>query len=119
MTKASPGEETPVSTDSSSKSASESGLQQRKREMRARSKHTYQYWADHDKESYRCPDCGRGIGAVDNFDVHHIDENPLNGDSENLVALCKRCHHERHGQTYDPPSLNKWRTRFKSIGNSN
>lgn len=57
-------------------------------EKRARSRHRTRFWNDHDKATYRCPTCGRGEELVRHFEVHHIDGNPLNGDDENLIALC-------------------------------
>ena len=39
-----------------------------------------------------CADCGK-IGYTE---VHHVDLNPMNNSSENLVRLCKSCHAKRH-----------------------
>ncbi len=38
----------------------------------------------------RCPFCDSG--DVDHFQFHHIDENPENNDSSNLLMLCPTCH---------------------------
>lgn len=81
-----------------------------------RGKHTYRYWKRHDKQSYECPDCDRGVGEVDRLEVHHKDGDPTNGDRDDLIALCRTCHLARHGRVYDPPSVEKWKRRFLSIG---
>lgn len=55
------------------------------------------FWSEHDRETYTCPECGRGIEEVTQFQVHHKDENRRNNDLDNLVGLCRRCHHDLHG----------------------
>ncbi len=55
------------------------------------------FWNEHDIDEYECPGCGRQRDEVEQFDVHHIDGNPGNGDLDNLVGLCQSCHHDRHG----------------------
>jgi len=89
--------------------------QRRRRERIARSKHRTKYWKRHDKETYECPDCGRGVTEVDQLDVHHKDENPLNGAWSNLIGLCHRCHLARHGREYDPQSLEDWKDGFLNL----
>jgi len=66
--------------------------------MHPRKKHRDEYWSKVDRETYECPDCGRGFEEVSEFQVHHIDGDCTNGDMENLVALCRDCHHDRHGE---------------------
>lgn len=56
-----------------------------------------QFWEEHDKETYECPECGATKDDGVRFQVHHIDGHPKNGTSENLVALCRKCHWEEHG----------------------
>ena len=55
---------------------------------------------------WRCEHCGhiddRFTGHV--LTVHHLDMNPSNCDSSNLVALCQRCHLHIQG-TYIPGQL--------------
>ena len=89
-----------------------------RRQMQAREtrrEHRQWYWNEHDKQSYTCPDCGRGIEDVDRFEVHHIDEDPFNGDPENLIALCRGCHFARHGRER-PKTLNEWKVEFRQLG---
>lgn len=33
----------------------------------------------------------QGCGSIENLDVHHIDEDPLNGDERNLITACRKC----------------------------
>ena|SRR4030066_442041 len=40
-----------------------------------------------------CQDCGSKFEIV-----HHIDENKLNNELDNLVGLCRKCHNIRHWQ---------------------
>lgn len=82
----------------------------------ARNRHKYHYWRDHDRETYTCPECGRGEGEVKQFDVHHKDGNPMNGDEENLVALCRRCHNREHGRTKQTETLGEWKDRVNNLG---
>lgn len=79
----------------------------------ARAAHREWYWSVHDYDEYTCPDCGRGVEAVARFDVHHKDENPLNGHPNNLVAVCRRCHGWRHGtKSISGLSLDEWKVAF-------
>lgn len=94
----------------------EAELRRNRRRKQARSRHTNRYWQNHDKETYLCPDCGRGIESVWRFEVHHIDENPLNGDPDNLIALCFECHRRRHGQEPKRESLEDWKGRIEDLG---
>ena len=84
-----------------------------------RARHRREFWQRHDRETYRCPDCGRleSHAAVRGFQVHHCDEDPTNGDPENLVALCRACHQERHGHQRRP-DLNEWKRQFRSLGDA-
>lgn len=78
--------------------------------MHPRTDHRKAYWERHDKTEYECPDCGRGIDDVRAFQVHHKDGDPTNGDPDNLIALCRDCHHDRHGwwiQRYRPEGQRK------------
>lgn len=83
----------------------------------ARAKHRTWYWTQHDQEDYVCPDCDREIDEIRCFDVHHIDENPRNGDPDNLIALCRRCHGRRHGDVLNMSSLTveEWKDEFQNI----
>ena len=40
-----------------------------------------------------CEDCETTEGYIV---AHHIDGNPLNGDSENCRTVCRRCHYIYH-----------------------
>lgn len=80
--------------------------------MHLRKEHREKYWNENDKQSYNCPDCGRGKDEVSEFHVHHLDENPRNGRLDNLLALCKECHYERHGhwtRRYTPAGVSERR----------
>jgi 5-methylcytosine-specific restriction endonuclease McrA len=76
------------------------------------------FWRTHDRESYECPDCGRGDDRVQRFEVHHIDSDPTNNEPENLVAVCRRCHRWRHGEgpTVSGLDLDEWKDEFLSLG---
>lgn len=76
------------------------------------------WWANHDKDTYECPDCGRSLPRAGEFDVHHIDEDPTNNDPENLIALCRRCHVWRHhnGPTLKGLDVDEWKDGFLSVG---
>lgn len=52
-----------------------------------------------DRDEWTCQDCGeqRQRWGV-HLHVHHIDENKLNNDPENLISLCAKCHRQRHGR---------------------
>lgn len=84
---------------------------------RCRSKHRHRYWKTRNKEEYNCPKCGRGCESVRVFELHHIDHNPLNGLSINLIALCQSCHYKIHGRT-PPETLSDWKSNFLEIGES-
>lgn len=58
--------------------------------------HRERFWEQHDKEQYVCPNCGRGRGEVEQFQVHHISGHPEDGSDRNLIALCRKCHWEKH-----------------------
>mgnify|MGYP006293504777 CR=1 FL=1 len=76
------------------------------------------WWREHDIETYECPDCGRGLDRVYEFDVHHRDRDPTNNDPENLVALCARCHAWRHhGETISGLDTQEWQEEFLTLGN--
>lgn len=65
------------------------------------------YWDGRDKSEYNCPDCGRAQAQLrSGFEVHHIDGDPMNNDTDNLVGLCRPCHNIREGKK---PSLNELR----------
>lgn len=79
----------------------------------ARNQHRTWYWMAHSFVRFVCPDCDRDVTEIKGVDVHHIDENPRNGSPENLVALCRWCHRQRHGEgstTMQPLAL--WRREF-------
>jgi 5-methylcytosine-specific restriction endonuclease McrA len=83
--------------------------------MHPRANHRKQYWEEHDKDEYACPDCGREKGEVSEFQVHHKDGNATNGNMSNLVALCRKCHHNRHGdwiENYQPKGIYKRDRRY-------
>lgn len=83
----------------------------------ARAKHRTYYWLTHDYWGYTCPDCDRPHGRVNGFDVHHIDENPRNGDPSNLIAICRRCHAQRHGGSRSLAALDvlEWKAQFEEV----
>lgn len=83
-----------------------------KERHKQRSKHSYRYWKKRNKDTYKCPKCGRGLDSVDRFEVHHKDRDPTNGDPENLVALCRECHYDKHGWD-SPESLEEWKRRVE------
>lgn len=80
---------------------------------RTRTRHKNQYWSEREREEYECPHCGRGFEEVERFEVHHRDGNPLNGDSDNLVALCRECHYREHDRE-PPESLEQWKQRINN-----
>jgi len=68
------------------------------------------FWEEHDREHYECPDCGRRESAVvDSFEVHHINGEPRDNRSENHVALCRLCHHLREGRKPPMRCINQLR----------
>lgn len=48
--------------------------------------------------------------------VHHVDYNPMNCDSNNLVALCQRCHLKVQGWRVQPLNRDQLLKRAKSEG---
>jgi 5-methylcytosine-specific restriction endonuclease McrA len=55
------------------------------------------------RDGWRCQHCGLQFadglknvvdqnGKAQTLGVHHLDRNPMNNDSNNLTALCSRCH---------------------------
>ena len=94
----------------------EAELRRNRRRISARGRHTNRYWKRHDKGTYQCPDCDRGVESVWRFEVHHIDGNPLNGDPDNHVALCFECHCQRHGKEVKRETLEEWKTRADELG---
>lgn len=38
----------------------------------------------------------RGCGRKRNLQVHHIDKNPNNNETSNLILLCQKCHKDKH-----------------------
>jgi hypothetical protein len=47
-----------------------------------------------DQKKDSCELCGESK----RLHIHHIDGNPLNGDSSNLKTLCPKCHRQTHGK---------------------
>ena len=85
--------------------------------IKTRQKHTRRYWDVYDKQSYECPCCGRGYGEVgERFDIHHKDQDPLNGHMYNLVALCYRCHKRVHRVVRIADRLEEWKDEGLSLG---
>lgn len=79
----------------------------------ARDDHREFYWTLFDRETYECPDCGRGDDEVNDFEVHHLDRDPLNGRLWNLLAVCNRCHVWRHGgDNLSGWSVEEWKRGF-------
>lgn len=46
-----------------------------------------------ERDNYTCQLCGM---IRKGLDVHHIDENKLNCDPDNLITLCRKCHVNVH-----------------------
>lgn len=69
------------------------------------------WWEIHDRESYICPDCGRGCGDVIRWEVHHI-----NREAGKCVALCQTCHKVRHGAVRRRINLQAWKEEFTALG---
>jgi hypothetical protein len=75
--------------------------------QQSRQKARREFWKEHEKHEYNCPDCGREIGEIRHtFEVHHKDGDPENNDMDNLVGLCRPCHNIREGKK---PSINDWK----------
>jgi hypothetical protein len=91
-------------------------LARQREEKKARGRHRKQYWSDTDKTSYRCPVCGRGNDLVHQFEIHHIDGDPLNGDDENLIALCWWCHLQANGKAQQTLPFDEWCSGFLTLG---
>jgi len=86
--------------------SSKSGLKQRSRRI-ARD----QFWNEHDRKKYECPDCGRTEAEIEQqfnpnewnaaqhnlLEVHHKNGKPFDNRPENQIALCRLCHDLRHG----------------------
>jgi hypothetical protein len=69
------------------------------------------WWSIHDKDTYRCPDCGRTQAEHGRrWDVHHI-----NGVPGNVVGLCEACHKIRHGADVTKVDVEAWKAAF--VGN--
>jgi len=85
--------------------------------MKKPTDHRDRFWSAHDRDEYRCPDCGRKESHPDvkHLEVHHKDENPQNDDLDNLVGLCRHCHQVRHGMK-PTRSLEDWKANFLMIG---
>jgi len=51
------------------------------------------FWNEHNKQTYRCPDCGRTNDEVEgSIEVHHQNGSPYDNRVQNLVGLCGVCH---------------------------
>lgn len=50
------------------------------------------------RDDFVCQKCHAEFG-LDELVVHHINENPLNNDKDNLTTLCRRCHALVHVRT--------------------
>lgn len=71
------------------------------------------FWQSNDKNSYKCPDCGRGHDEVRRFEVHHKNGTATDNSISNLVGLCRVCHKIREGKK---PSLESVRNLRNSLG---
>lgn len=73
------------------------------------------YWETHDRDTYECPDCGRGGDEIrGRFEVHHKNGEPLDNRPENRVALCRVCHNLREDKK---PSIKEIRHLRSQVGN--
>lgn len=45
-------------------------------------------------DQYECPNCK--THSAESLHVHHIDRNPKNNNSDNLITLCRSCHVHTH-----------------------
>lgn len=50
------------------------------------------------KQVGHCVKCGRGKMPLNPLTVHHMDFDPANNVSSNLLVLCARCHLREHGR---------------------
>lgn len=51
------------------------------------------FWNEHNKQTYRCPDCGRTNDEVEgSIEVHHQNGSPYDNRVQNLIGLCGVCH---------------------------
>jgi len=57
------------------------------------------------RDSWVCQECGIKCGKY--IACHHIDYNPSNNDSNNLITLCKSCHSKTNFRRED------WTNRYK------
>lgn len=57
-----------------------------------------------ERDHHQCVNCNgkNGYGPIDGLQGHHIDENPRNNNSENLIMLCKSCHMIHHKSNVTP-----------------
>ena len=54
------------------------------------------------RDNYKCQNCGcHEVENCRKLDVHHIDYNKENLNSDNLIALCQRCHGKTNGKDRD------------------
>lgn len=58
-----------------------------------------------DRDNFMCRICGND---EDGLNVHHIDYNRANNDSNNLVTLCGDCHRAVHNENYRPCDHEDW-----------
>lgn len=71
----------------------------RKFKNRSRKLARQSYWGRYDRDSYQCPDCGRGESEIPGqFEVHHQNGEPMDNRPENQVGLCRLCHNLREGK---------------------
>lgn len=48
------------------------------------------------RDNHKCQICGRGKELFIPLDIHHINQDKKNNDSENLITLCHICHSKFH-----------------------
>ncbi len=63
---------------------------------------------ERDNYTCQCPDCER---KTDKLDIHHIDYDKENNNSENLITLCDSCHAKTNGKN----NRQFWITYYKNI----
>ncbi|WP_369683412.1 HNH endonuclease [Nitrosomonas communis] len=49
--------------------------------------------------------CCEVCGKTTSLHVHHVDENPLNNSTSNLMTLCSQCHREAHSKHFSAPMV--------------